>query len=68
MIEVIDKYLYSKNWLHTIPKIYILDNLENDLQYIFDYLCCSMLSTKLSTLDLLTRRKDNLVDDENDDD
>lgn len=38
MMKVIDKYLYSKIWLHTITKIYILDNLENDLQYILLYL------------------------------
>lgn len=35
MIEVIDEYLHSKIRLHIIPKIYILDNLENDLQYIY---------------------------------
>lgn len=35
MMEVIDEYLRSKIRLHIIPKIYILGNLENDLQYIY---------------------------------
>lgn len=62
MIEAIDEYLHSKIQLHTIPKIYILHNLENNLQYILIYLC---------HLVLLIWRKDNSVDgilDKNDDD
>lgn len=61
MIEVIDEYLYSKIWLYTISKIYILNNLENDFQYILNNLCCCILSTELSTLYILICRKDNLV-------
>lgn len=61
MIEVIDAYLYSKIWLHTILKIYILDSLENDLQYILNNFCRCILSTELSTLYILICRKDNSV-------
>lgn len=32
IIEVKDEYLHCKIWLYTIPKIYILDNLQDDLK------------------------------------
>lgn len=71
IMEILDEYLQSKIWLHNIPKIYILDNLENDLHYILNYLCCCILSIDLSMLYILIWRKDNSVVskiDEDDDD
>ena len=76
IMKAIDKYFHSRIWLHNIPKIYILDNLENDLQYILNHLCCCILSTELSKLYILICRKDNSAggkidadddDDDNDD-
>lgn len=61
MMEAIDEYLHSQIWLHTIPKIYNLDNFQNDLQYILNYLCYCIFSTELSTLYILICRKDSSV-------
>lgn len=45
MIKIIDKYLVSKIWLHTIAMIYICSITS---RMISDHHCCCILSLKLS--------------------
>lgn len=49
-------------------KMYILENLENDLQYILNHLCCCIPSIELLTLYILIWWKENSVGDKIDED